>query len=200
MTEPAKKAAAANKAEPAKKAVPAKKVAGARTSAPAKKAAPAKKVAGARKGAPAKNADLGNNAAASMRDKADSAPASRFFKRATDRARRISSDPDKLREIAEKANRSSALRSGPFAAVLDDFRALIRLVVAYARGLYRQIPMNRLIIVVGGLIYVVSPVDVIPDPIPVAGFLDDATVIAWVIKAVREELDAFRLWESGVTD
>jgi uncharacterized membrane protein YkvA (DUF1232 family) len=92
------------------------------------------------------------------------------------------------------------LRSGPFAAVIDDFRALIRLVVAYARGHYRQIAADKLVIVVGGLIYVVSPVDVIPDVVPVAGFLDDASVIAWVIKTVRDELDAFREWEAGMTD
>ena len=72
--------------------------------------------------------------------------------------------------------------------------------MAYARGLYRQIPMDKLILVVGGLIYVVSPVDVIPDAIPAVGFLDDATVIAWVIKMVRDELDAFREWEAGTTD
>ena len=52
---------------------------------------------------------------------------------------------------------------------------------------------------VAGLIYVVSPVDAIPDPIPVAGYLDDAAVIAWIIKSVRDELDAFREWEVGMT-
>lgn len=40
----------------------------------------------------------------------------------------------------------------------------------------------------------------IPDVIPGVGFLDDATVIAWVIKSVRDELDAFREWEAGMTD
>jgi uncharacterized membrane protein YkvA (DUF1232 family) len=34
----------------------------------------------------------------------------------------------------------------------------------------------------------------------VVGFLDDATVIAWVIKTVRDELDAFRQWETGTSD
>ena len=29
---------------------------------------------------------------------------------------------------------------------------------------------------------------------------DDAAVIGWVIKSVRDELDAFREWEAGVTD
>ena len=92
------------------------------------------------------------------------------------------------------------MRSGPFEAVLDDFRALIRLVVAYARGHYRQISPDALVVVVGGLIYVVSPVDLIPDAIPVVGLLDDATVIAWVIKTVRGELDSFREWEAGAED
>ena len=92
------------------------------------------------------------------------------------------------------------MRSGPFAAVIDDLRALIRLVVAYARGHYRQIPADALIIIIGGLIYVVSPVDLIPDAIPGVGFLDDATVIAWVIKTVRDELHLFREWEAGSGD
>ena len=72
--------------------------------------------------------------------------------------------------------------------------------MAYSRGHYRQIPIDRLIVVVAGLIYVVTPVDLIPDPIPVAGYVDDAAVIAWVIKSLSDELDAFREWEVGMTD
>jgi uncharacterized membrane protein YkvA (DUF1232 family) len=80
---------------------------------------------------------------------------------------------------------------------MDDFRTLVRLVVAYARGNYREIPTDSLALVVGGLLYVVSPLDLIPDAVPVVGFMDDAVVVGWVIKAVREELDAFRAWELG---
>lgn len=190
MPSPAKKS-------PAKKTAPAKKVA-AKKAAPVKKEAakkaPAKKAAPTQKAAPAKRVSP------AVLDTAGGAVASRFFKRATERARRISTDPEKLRDIAQRAGRSAALREGQFAAVIDDFRALIRLVVAYARGTYRQIPIDNLVIVVGGLIYVVSPIDLIPDNIPVAGFLDDAAVVGWVIKSVTEELDAFREWEAGLTD
>ena len=195
---PPKKASGSKKATSkaaAKKTVSTKKAA-------AQKASPSKKTtkkAVAKTGA-AKKASAANEIPAAVRDKADSAPTSRFFKRATERARRIANDPKKLREIAEKADRSSASRSGPFAAVLDEFRALVRLVVAYARGHYRQIPFDKLVVVVAGLIYVVSPIDVIPDAIPVAGFVDDVTVIGWVLKMVREEVDAFREWEVGLTD
>lgn len=200
-----KKRAATKKSTPAKKSAATKKRAATTESTTTKKSAPAKKRAPTKKSAATKTAvrpkkRTGPAKQGRMPDRAKSAPASRFFKRSLDRARRIADDPKKLRDIADKANRSSALQTGPFASVLDDFRSLIRLVVAYARGLYREIPLDRLVVVVGGLIYVVSPVDVIPDVIPGAGFLDDATVIAWVIKSVREELDAFREWEIGATD
>ena len=99
--------------------------------------------------------------------------------------------------MAEESYRSGASRGGPFAAVMDDFRTLVRLVVAYARGNYRDIPPDSLALVVGGLLYVVSPLDLIPDVVPGIGYLDDAAVVGWVIKSVRQELDTFRAWEVG---
>lgn len=121
---------------------------------------------------------------------------SRFFAAARERAERLTRDPEQLRRVAEESYKSGASRSGPFAGVMDDFRVLIRLVVAYARGHYREIPPDALVVVVAGLVYVVSPVDLIPDFMP-GGFADDAAVIVWIVKTVRAELDAFRAWELG---
>lgn len=187
--------------ESTKKAVPAKKAAAAQKKAPAprkalaKKTAPDKKTASTiRKAASARQARAPK---ATTVEKASKAVQSKYFKAATNRAKRIVGDPQKLRDIAEKAGKSSATRSGPFAAVLDDFRSLIRLVVAYARGHYREIPVDALIVVIAGLIYVVSPLDLIPDAIPGVGLVDDAAVVAWVLKTVRGELDSFRAWEEG---
>jgi len=47
------------------------------------------------------------------------------------------------------------------------------------------------------IIYFVNPADVIPDVIPLVGYVDDAAVIAWVVAAIRADLDAFRRWEGG---
>ena len=101
-----------------------------------------------------------------------------------------------MQQIAEQSYKSGAVRSGPFAAVMDDFRALIRLVVAYSRGNYRAIPPDKLVLIVAGLVYVVSPLDLIPDFVP-GGFVDDAAVVVWIVKTVRDELDEFRAWELG---
>lgn len=195
MTTPAKKTVTPKKAASAKKSTTVRKTATAKKAAPSKKAAPAgndrtiTKAAVAEKGAAAKRS--GQAAVAAQ---------SRYFKLATERAKKIVGDPQKLRDIADKASKSSAMRSGPFADVLEEFRALIRLVVAYARGHYREIPADSLVIVIAGLIYVVSPIDLIPDTIPGVGFLDDVSVIGWVLKTVRTELDSFREWEAGSGD
>ena len=119
-----------------------------------------------------------------------------YFAQARARASSMVNDPEALKRVAREAGESSAQRSGAFTAVVEDFRTLIRLVVAYARGHYRDIPTEQLVVVVAALIYVVSPVDLLPDMLP-GGFLDDAFVVGWVIKALRSELDAFRRWEEG---
>lgn len=201
MTQP-EKATLAKAAAPVKKATPAKKAASAKKVVPGKKVVPAKRATPAKAAGPATKAPVAKKATrrAALTTKAAGAVESKFFRRATERAGRIAGDPQKLRDIADRAGRSAALRSGPFAAVTDEFRALIRLVVAYARGHYREIPVEALVIVVAGLIYVVSPLDLIPDTIPGVGVVDDAAVIGWVIKTVRGELDAFREWEAGATD
>jgi uncharacterized membrane protein YkvA (DUF1232 family) len=187
---PARKAAA--KKAPAKKAAakkaPAKKVA-------AKKAAPgtAAKKSAAQKSTPGRKASRLDAA----RELARSAPTSKYFANARARARKMLDDPGALERVADESERRRASGSGHFAAVMDDFRTLVRLVVAYARGNYRDIPPDSLALVVAGLLYVVSPLDLVPDAIPGIGFLDDAVVVGWVITSVRYELDAFRAWEVG---
>jgi uncharacterized membrane protein YkvA (DUF1232 family) len=82
----------------------------------------------------------------------------------------------------------------PLEAVLGDARALGRLASAYRSGRYRDISPKRLALVAAGLAYVASPLDVVPDFVP-GGFLDDALVLALVLRTVKTEIDAFRRWE-----
>lgn len=134
---------------------------------------------------------------ADARKLARSAPTSKYFGKARTRARTMLNDPEALRLIADESHKRGAAKTGPFVEVMEDFRVLVRLVVAYSRGNYRDIKPDSLVLVVAGLIYVVSPIDLIPDAIPGVGFLDDAMVVGWVITSVRQELDKFRAWELG---
>ena len=74
--------------------------------------------------------------------------------------------------------------------------AMVRLLSAYRRGEYREIPWKSLVTIGGAVVYVVNPFDLIPDAIPVAGLADDAAVVGFALKAVKSDLDRFMAWET----
>lgn len=78
-------------------------------------------------------------------------------------------------------------------------QAMLRLLRAYYRGDYRAITESTLIVIIAAIIYVVSPLDVIPDAVPALGFLDDATVIALALRRTQQDLDDFMIWETSIT-
>jgi uncharacterized membrane protein YkvA (DUF1232 family) len=82
-------------------------------------------------------------------------------------------------------------------AVARDARGLVRMVRAAVSGRYRRFPRRSLVAVVAGLLYFLDPLDVIPDFLPVIGFLADAAVLAWIVSRVRRDLDEFLAWEAG---
>lgn len=47
-----------------------------------------------------------------------------------------------------------------------------------------RVPRSRRILIWAAIAYLVSPIDLVPDMIPVAGHLDDLVVVAWVLRAV----------------
>lgn len=79
--------------------------------------------------------------------------------------------------------------------VFADLAASWRLFRAYLRGEYRDVRLRSVLAVLGGLLYFISPVDLIPDVFLLLGFTDDAIVISLVFGLVRQELAGFRAWE-----
>lgn len=72
---------------------------------------------------------------------------------------------------------------------------LSRFIGAYLSGKYRDVSTSTLSLIAFGFLYFVSPLDLIPDALVPLGFVDDAFVVAWVIKKISSELGKFRLWE-----
>ena len=68
-----------------------------------------------------------------------------------------------------------------------------RRVVEQLYGLYYMLlaeatPMRSKMVIVGALLYFVSPIDLVPDILGPLGFSDDLAVIALVFKQVKEHL------------
>lgn len=60
-----------------------------------------------------------------------------------------------------------------------------------ATGKYKDYNVQKLIIVVAALIYVVSPLDFFPDVLPL-GLMDDVSIIGWAMKEVAGELQRYK--------
>lgn len=78
-----------------------------------------------------------------------------------------------------------------------DLPLLFRLLKAWTTGNYRGLSLRTLILLVAALIYVLSPVDFIPDFIPGIGLIDDAAVLAFLLHSMAQDLAAFRAWEQS---
>lgn len=99
-----------------------------------------------------------------------------------------------VKDSLEKSNKDSSLK-GMAAEGIESVKRLARLVSAFAKGEYRDVSKGNAILVVAGLLYFISPLDLIPDAIPILGYLDDITLISWILSKVSEELNKFEAFE-----
>jgi uncharacterized membrane protein YkvA (DUF1232 family) len=75
--------------------------------------------------------------------------------------------------------------------------AVPRMLKLSLTGRYPGLSKSRIALALFGLLYIVSPVDVMPEVLlGIFGLGDDAFVAAWVAGAVLGETDAFLRWES----
>lgn len=103
-------------------------------------------------------------------------------------------DEDKLLELIGKV--IDKLNTIPIVgSVLGDIPLLCMVVADYVKGEYTEIPLASIIGIIAALIYFFSPADLIPDCIPVIGYADDAAVIGIALKAVDNDLQAYREWK-----
>lgn len=74
--------------------------------------------------------------------------------------------------------------------------AVPRLFRATFRGEYAGTTRGRLLLILGAIAYIVSPIDFVPEAfLSVFGLADDALVFSWVAASVVNETEAFLTWE-----
>lgn len=77
---------------------------------------------------------------------------------------------------------------------LQKIPAVYRMLKAWKSGTYKMKFIDILFPALA-LIYVISPIDLIPDFVPVVGALDDLAILAFAIPMLLREVDKFLLWE-----
>lgn len=103
-------------------------------------------------------------------------------------------------DVEKVLNKSDEIRTqfeseGPLGKFVEDFKLLMALVKDYWNGRYKQIPYWTIAAIVAALLYVLNPLDLIPDFIPGLGQIDDAAVVAACLLLVRKDLQKYRRWK-----
>ena len=78
--------------------------------------------------------------------------------------------------------------------VLENVRELYALFKDAVKGDYKLHPAC-VAMVGGGLLYFILPADLIPDFIPLVGYLDDLAVLTTIMNSLKGEINAHRSWK-----
>ena len=123
-----------------------------------------------------------------------------------DKAKEIISDENKFNkfvdEVEKKFNKDVNNREVKFISnTIKGLRSyvplLISLVKSYVKKEYREVPIGTIVTIVAGLLYFLSPVDLIPDFIPGVGLIDDLAIISFCFYGVKTDLDAYSEWKKA---
>lgn len=111
-------------------------------------------------------------------------------------AEKLLNDEKKMNNFLNQLEEKFSVVSG-LTEKLKDIPLIVELVRAYVKKEYKEIPIGSIIGLVSALIYFLSPVDLIPDVLPVIGYVDDAVVIALAIRFAYTDLEDFKKWKAN---
>lgn len=75
-------------------------------------------------------------------------------------------------------------------------KLFVSMVKDYFTGKYKEVPYGIIAAIIGTLLYVIAPLDIIPDVLPAIGLADDAAIVALCVASVAIDVDRYREWKS----
>ena len=112
-------------------------------------------------------------------------------------AQKFVGDNMKLLALAGEAVSYVTKKKGNVKEMRDDVLLLCAYVRDVATGRYKGYKVWNLTVIVAAILYLVSPIDAIPDFI-VGGFIDDMSVIAWAFSKVGKDLKMYKLLSTPI--
>ena len=71
---------------------------------------------------------------------------------------------------------------------------MVKLLLDWTQGRYKGVKKKNLVLIVVGILYLLNPVDLIPDVLLGVGFLDDVAVFFKILHKIEDELDRYEDW------
>ena len=111
-------------------------------------------------------------------------------------AQDIISNPSKITDTLVQLEKK--LEEAPvIGSTVADVPVMISMVKGYVTKEYTDVSPKVIASLVGAFLYLVAKTDIIPDTVPVAGFVDDIAVLGLAISINKPELEAFAAWRDA---
>ena len=79
----------------------------------------------------------------------------------------------------------------------SDVAVLLSMLQAYIKKQYTDVSIATILAAVAGLIYVVNPMDIVPEYILGVGVLDDAAIVGIILQAMHMDLNKYKKWQKA---
>jgi uncharacterized membrane protein YkvA (DUF1232 family) len=79
--------------------------------------------------------------------------------------------------------------------IIRDAGLAVSLLRDYRHGSYRLVPGYSLLAIVLALLYICSPLDFVPDFLPLVGLVDDTLVAVFCLSLVERDLRVYEQWQ-----
>ena len=100
-----------------------------------------------------------------------------------DDAQKIMDNQEKIMKIASNET---------LCRYLNDIKLYFQMLGDVFTGRYKKVPVGTIAAIIGTLLYVLIPTDLIPDFIPVVGYLDDAAMLRLCLTFTRFDVAEYK--------
>ena len=92
---------------------------------------------------------------------------------------------------------NNLVKIGLWRRLLEDFKLLVSLIKDYWKGEYRDVSLGSIVVFVLAIVYVLSPIDILPDFIPLLGQIDDAFILLLCLYYLEKDLHKYQNWKTN---
>jgi uncharacterized membrane protein YkvA (DUF1232 family) len=94
-------------------------------------------------------------------------------------------------EVSRTHRRPADLRR-----IWDYLELLFSMLYDSYNGKY-PVPKKTLIVGIFALLYLINPIDIVPDFIPLLGFADDIAALAFAASLIKDDLNKYKVWKNA---
>ena len=106
-----------------------------------------------------------------------------------EKARVYAFNPRKMKELLFQLGKY--VSKNGLSSVKDTLLLIKDYLFDVTTGKYKGYDVKKLMVIIGAVIYVVTPFDFLPDFIP-PGLIDDLSIVAWALKEASAELEKYK--------